>query len=220
KNGKSPTNVPNSSNGMADDGEQLVPHENVSNSQRSFASLVTNKADTKFALVEGMNGVLKNGPWFIRYVPIILKKWTPTANLLKEDPNSFPIWVKLHDISIVAFTTNGLSAMATKLDPDKPINSKAEVKIPKAYALEVDSRFGFSLYGLFFFKFALVEGMNGVLKNGPWFIRYVPIILKKWTPTANLLKEDPNSFPIWVKLHDISIVAFTTNGLSAMATKL
>nr|GEY92908.1 hypothetical protein [Tanacetum cinerariifolium] len=64
------------------------------------------------------------------------------------------------------------------------------------------------------------EGMNGVLKNGPWFIRYVPIILKKWTPNANLLKEDPNSFPIWVKLHDISIVAFTTNGLSAMATKL
>ncbi|GJR07801.1 zinc knuckle CX2CX4HX4C containing protein [Tanacetum coccineum] len=46
--------------------------------------------------------------------------------------------------------------------------------------------------GFFFFKFASIEGMNGVLEN----------------------------VPIWVKLHDISIVAFTTDGLSAMATKL
>ncbi|GJR76899.1 ribonuclease H-like domain-containing protein [Tanacetum coccineum] len=60
----------------------------------SFASLVTNEACNRkvnldlliqFSLVEGMNGVLRNGPWFIRSVPIILKKWTPNANLLKED---------------------------------------------------------------------------------------------------------------------------------------
>ncbi|GJW59212.1 cysteine-rich receptor-like protein kinase 20 [Tanacetum coccineum] len=47
ENGKKPLNVPNLSNGMADEGEQPVPNENVNNSQRSFASLVTNKADTK-----------------------------------------------------------------------------------------------------------------------------------------------------------------------------
>ncbi|GJZ75993.1 zinc knuckle CX2CX4HX4C containing protein, partial [Tanacetum coccineum] len=74
--------------------------------------------------------------------------------------------------------------------------------------------------GFFFFKFASIEGMNGVLENGLWFIRLIPIILKKWTPTSNLLKEDLNSVPIWVKLHDILIVAFTADGLSAMATKL
>ncbi|GJW26964.1 putative reverse transcriptase domain-containing protein [Tanacetum coccineum] len=78
---------------------------------------------------------------------------------------------------------------------DKPINAKAEVKIPKASILDVHSRFGFSLYGyfvgkrvafpvveyyvknawkkfglvrvmmnskgFFFFKFTLVDGMNG-----------------------------------------------------------
>ena len=42
--------------------------------------------------------------------------------------------------------------------------------------------------GLFFFKFASSEGMNEVLENGPWFIRFVHIILKKWTPTSSLLK--------------------------------
>ncbi|GKC74243.1 zinc knuckle CX2CX4HX4C containing protein [Tanacetum coccineum] len=72
--------------------------------------------------------------------------------------------------------------------------------------------------GLFFFKFASIEGMNGVLENGPWFIRFAPIILKKWTPNANLLKEDLKSVHIWVKY--IPIVVFTADGWSVMATKL
>ncbi|GJX14846.1 hypothetical protein Tco_0206604 [Tanacetum coccineum] len=38
------------------------------------------------------------------------------------------------------------------LDSDKPINAKAEVKIPKASILDVHSRFGFSLYGYFMGK--------------------------------------------------------------------
>lgn len=74
--------------------------------------------------------------------------------------------------------------------------------------------------GLFFFKFSSVDGMNRVLENGHWFIRSVPIILKKWTPNANLLKEDLCSIHAWVKLHDIPILAFTKDELSAMATKL
>ncbi|GKE74467.1 hypothetical protein Tco_1536508 [Tanacetum coccineum] len=35
-----------------------------------------------------------------------------------------------------------------------------------------------------------VDGMNGVLESGPWFILSEPIILKKWMPNASLLKED------------------------------
>ncbi|GKE27038.1 putative ribonuclease H-like domain-containing protein [Tanacetum coccineum] len=74
--------------------------------------------------------------------------------------------------------------------------------------------------GFFFFKFTTIEVMNRVLENGPWFIRSAPIILKKWMPNANLLKEDKKSVPIWVKFHDILIVAFTADGLIVMATKL
>ncbi|GKD45942.1 zinc knuckle CX2CX4HX4C containing protein, partial [Tanacetum coccineum] len=35
--------------------------------------------------------------------------------------------------------------------------------------------------GFFFFQFASREGMERVLKNGPWLIRLVPIILNIWT---------------------------------------
>ena len=74
--------------------------------------------------------------------------------------------------------------------------------------------------GFIIFKLASIEGVNGILVNGQWFIRYSPIILKKWTPNANLLKEDLNSVPVWVKFHDAPIVLFSVDGLSAMATKL
>nr|GEZ13878.1 hypothetical protein [Tanacetum cinerariifolium] len=70
------------------------------------------------------------------------------------------------------------------------------------------------LKGFFFFKFASIEGKNEVLENGPWFIRFAPIILKKWKPNANLLKEDLNSVPIWVKFLNIPIVVFTAYELS------
>ncbi|GJZ81817.1 zinc knuckle CX2CX4HX4C containing protein [Tanacetum coccineum] len=43
--------------------------------------------------------------------------------------------------------------------------------------------------GMFFFTFASIDEMKGVLENGPWFIRSAPIILKKWTLNANILKS-------------------------------
>ncbi|GJY28796.1 ATPase, F1/V1/A1 complex, alpha/beta subunit [Tanacetum coccineum] len=62
--------------------------------------------------------------------------------------------------------------------------------------------------GFFFFKFASIEGMNGVLENGPLFIRSASIILKKWIPNGNLVKEVLNPVSIWVKFHYIPIMAF------------
>ncbi|GJY69342.1 putative reverse transcriptase domain-containing protein, partial [Tanacetum coccineum] len=44
--------------------------------------------------------------------------------------------------------------------------------------------------GLFFFHFSSMEGLNAMLKNGLRFICNNPLILKKWNPDVNLLKED------------------------------
>nr|GEU59092.1 putative reverse transcriptase domain-containing protein [Tanacetum cinerariifolium] len=35
-----------------------------------------------------------------------------------------------------------------------------------------------------------MDGLDAMLENGPWFIRNHPLILKKWHPNENLLKED------------------------------
>ncbi|GJS55009.1 retrovirus-related pol polyprotein from transposon TNT 1-94 [Tanacetum coccineum] len=73
---------------------------------------------------------------------------------------------------------------------------------------------------LFSFQFSSTEGLNSMLKNGPWFIRNHPHILRKWNPNVDLLKKDVGNVPVWVKLHGVPVTAFSEDGLSAIATKL
>ncbi|GJS47179.1 cytokinin dehydrogenase 3-like protein [Tanacetum coccineum] len=61
---------------------------------------------------------------------------------------------------------------------------------------------------------------DAMLENGLWFILNNPLIMKKWHPDENLLKEDVNTIPVWVKLHGVPVTAFSDDGLSAIATKL
>nr|GEX92463.1 hypothetical protein [Tanacetum cinerariifolium] len=73
---------------------------------------------------------------------------------------------------------------------------------------------------LFSFQFSSMDGLNAMLENGSWFIRNHPLILKKWNPNVNLLKEDVGNVLVWVKLHGVSVTAFSEDWLSAIATRL
>ncbi|GKB12396.1 hypothetical protein Tco_0846319 [Tanacetum coccineum] len=55
--------------------------------------------------------------------PLILKKWHPDVNLLKEDVGTIPVWVKLHGVSIMEFSDAGLSAISTKLGTPLMVDS-------------------------------------------------------------------------------------------------
>ncbi|GKD14418.1 alpha/beta hydrolases superfamily protein, partial [Tanacetum coccineum] len=57
------------------------------------------------------------------------------------------------------------------------------------------------------------DGMDSMLENGLWLIRNVQLILKKWTPGANIINEDVCNIPVWVKFHDIPKTIFTDDGL-------
>nr|GEV95997.1 hypothetical protein [Tanacetum cinerariifolium] len=73
---------------------------------------------------------------------------------------------------------------------------------------------------LFSLQFSSIEGLDSMLENGPWFIRNNPLILKRWYPDENLLKEDVRTVPVWVKLYGVPVTAFSDDGLSVIATKL
>ncbi|GKE32091.1 RNA-directed DNA polymerase, eukaryota, reverse transcriptase zinc-binding domain protein [Tanacetum coccineum] len=64
-----------------------------------------------------------------------------------------------------------------------------------------------------------MDGFDAMLENGPWFIRNNLLILKKWNPNVNLLKEDACNVLVWVKLHGVPVTAFSKDSLSAIATK-
>ncbi|GKC39278.1 reverse transcriptase domain-containing protein [Tanacetum coccineum] len=73
---------------------------------------------------------------------------------------------------------------------------------------------------IFSFQFSSMEGLDAMLENGPWFIHNNLLILKKWNPNVNLLKEDVGNVPVWVKLYGVPVTAFSEDGLSAIGTKL
>nr|GEV89097.1 hypothetical protein [Tanacetum cinerariifolium] len=67
--------------------------------------------------------------------------------------------------------------------------------------------------------FRSMDGLDVMLENGLWFIRNNPLILKKWNLDVNLMK-DVGNVSVWVKLHGVLVIAFSEDGLSAIATEL
>ncbi|KAM0051848.1 hypothetical protein Hdeb2414_s0007g00241321 [Helianthus debilis subsp. tardiflorus] len=82
------------------------------------------------------------------------------------------------------------------------------------------SRLMMNANGFFFFKFKTKEWMDQMLEDGPWMIRNVPIILKEWSASNNLEKEDIKAIPVWVKMHDVPLAALLRMGLACLHLRL
>ncbi|KAJ9536695.1 LOW QUALITY PROTEIN: hypothetical protein OSB04_un000168, partial [Centaurea solstitialis] len=74
--------------------------------------------------------------------------------------------------------------------------------------------------GIFFFKFNDVGGSNQVVAAGPTMIRGVPFFVENWEPGKGITKPIHNVCPLWVKLHNIPLVAFNKEGISRIASAL
>nr|GEX90840.1 hypothetical protein [Tanacetum cinerariifolium] len=74
--------------------------------------------------------------------------------------------------------------------------------------------------GVYLFKFASNSGMGQVLEKGPWLIRKSPIILNNWTPSVSLKKGEVANVPVWVKMYNVSVPAYSEDGLSLSATQI
>jgi hypothetical protein len=74
--------------------------------------------------------------------------------------------------------------------------------------------------GFFIFQFSSKEGMDDVLNHGPWRIRSVPLILKVWSPSSDLKREEVKKVAVWVKMFNVPIVAYSKVGLDMIASKL
>ncbi|GKA31872.1 hybrid signal transduction histidine kinase M, partial [Tanacetum coccineum] len=109
------------------------------------------------------------------------------------------------------------SSYATKLRPTSSTKAnlrKIEANIPQ------DADYDFWLTLALVHEFSSNEGVDSVLRDGPWMIHGIPIFLNKWSPSVSLLKEELSHVPVWVKFHDVSLVAYTSDVLSLMVTKI
>ncbi|GJX49478.1 zinc knuckle CX2CX4HX4C containing protein [Tanacetum coccineum] len=98
----------------------------------------------------------------------------------------------------------------------------ADVIIPQEEVDTLSARFENSLYGYFVRRRLAfpVEGMENVLDQGPWRIRSVPLILNVWNPISELKREDIKKVPVWVKLFNVPVVAYSKVGLNLITAKL
>ncbi|GJR33560.1 zinc knuckle CX2CX4HX4C containing protein [Tanacetum coccineum] len=72
----------------------------------------------------------------------------------------------------------------------------AAVALPMDVVDAISSRFANTLF----------EGMESVMENGPWLIRYVPLDSNVWTPNTDLKKDVIKTAPLWVKLQSLPLL--------------
>ncbi|GJQ95661.1 replication protein A 70 kDa DNA-binding subunit B-like protein [Tanacetum coccineum] len=74
--------------------------------------------------------------------------------------------------------------------------------------------------GMFFMKIFSEEGMESVVNSGPWMVNNKPFFVQKWDIHVCLDKREPTHIPIWVRLCNIPLEAWTTKGINALASRL
>nr|GEU37647.1 hypothetical protein [Tanacetum cinerariifolium] len=90
----------------------------------------------------------------------------------------------------------------------------AAVTIPLAAIEEVTSRFENTLYGYFVGKRLAYQVVENYVKNV-----WVPLLLNIWSPNSDLHKAEIKKVSVWVKLHNVPIVAYSEVGLSLITTQ-
>lgn len=97
--------------------------------------------------------------------------------------------------------------------------------IVHSFAKRAWGKFGFNdammnENGFFFFRFNDEGGSAQAVGEGPLMIKGVPMFVFPWDPTKGLHKPKHTTCPLWVKLHNIPLVAFNKEGVSRIASAL
>ncbi|KAJ9536694.1 hypothetical protein OSB04_un000167 [Centaurea solstitialis] len=105
------------------------------------------------------------------------------------------------------------------------LGSRLPFPVVESYVKTLWSKFGFvkammNNNGVLFFKFNDLGGCTQVVENGPLMIRGVPLFVAHWDPLKGLTKPVHTSCPLWIKLHNVPLVAFNKEGISRIASAL
>nr|GFB84466.1 hypothetical protein [Tanacetum cinerariifolium] len=172
--------------------------------------------------------------------PSVVNMMVEKEKISSLDDNAVPESFQTLTMPVTTTTSNALGNSSYANIIGKPSRKKVNVRTlftPGGNGIDVvilvdsiraiSERFANTTYGFFLEKKVTLSlltismhRLDAMLENGPWFIRNKPLILKKWHPYENLLKEDVSTVLVWVQLHGVPVTAFSEDGLSAIATKL
>ncbi|KAI0508116.1 hypothetical protein KFK09_014250 [Dendrobium nobile] len=74
------------------------------------------------------------GVWFLLGKPFVLQKWHPKFKPKKEDFSSVLIWVKIHDLPLACWNSEGISRIASKIGVPIAADNLTEQKTRLTFA--------------------------------------------------------------------------------------
>ncbi|XP_020685527.1 uncharacterized protein LOC110101805 [Dendrobium catenatum] len=74
--------------------------------------------------------------------------------------------------------------------------------------------------GFFLLRFSTSEDYEMAWSKGVWFFLGRPFLLQKWSPKFRPKRENFTSIPIWVKILDLPLVCWNSEGISRIASKI
>ncbi|KAL0926454.1 hypothetical protein M5K25_002688 [Dendrobium thyrsiflorum] len=74
--------------------------------------------------------------------------------------------------------------------------------------------------GFFLLRFTNMEDYEMAWSKGIWFFLGKPFLLQKWSPKFRPKRENLKSVPIWIKIHDLPLVCWNSEGISRIASKI
>ena len=74
--------------------------------------------------------------------------------------------------------------------------------------------------GFYLFNFDSADRATNVLERAPWHMANRPLVLKRWQPNIQFLKDDLVRVPIWVRLYNVPLKYWTIKGLSCIASAI
>ncbi|GJX56677.1 zinc knuckle CX2CX4HX4C containing protein [Tanacetum coccineum] len=154
-------------------------------------------------------------------------------SLLHEESNKNKVYFRTLETEITDLA-NVLIPMSSVLEVEARfantlygyfLGKKVAFLIVKRYILNAWKKYGITRVmgaknGFFFMYFSSSTRLEEVLENGHWLIRNVHFILRKWTSSSKLVKEELTYVPMWIKFHGVLVSVLTANGLSVIATRL
>nr|GEV73045.1 ATPase, F1/V1/A1 complex, alpha/beta subunit, zinc knuckle CX2CX4HX4C [Tanacetum cinerariifolium] len=64
------------------------------------------------------------------------------------------------------------------------------------------------------------EGIKEVINNGPWMVNNKPLVVQKWSIDMCMDKAEPKRIPVWVKMRNVLMEAWSVKGISALASSI
>ncbi|KAI0502326.1 hypothetical protein KFK09_017274 [Dendrobium nobile] len=74
--------------------------------------------------------------------------------------------------------------------------------------------------GFFLFKFSNAEDYEMVWSKGAWFFHGKPFVFQKWSKTFQPTRENFSTVLIWVRIIDLPLVCWNSEGISKIASKI